>query len=331
MTRILITGANGFVGSHLVEGALAKGWEVWAGVRSGSNRNFLTNPAIHFIDLKYDDPVLLRQQLIHAGKWQYVIHCAGRTKGLSYAAFNTVNSQHTQALVESLVETNRVPDKFLFMSSLDAIGAGDQRKPVPVTPHAPPHPCSDYGRSKLAAEQYLMSLNDFPWLIVRPTGVYGPRDNDYLVMARMVHKGWGLMLGDKPQWLSFLYVEDLVTVCLDALGSPFERKAWMVAHPDVHTHDAFINLLGELLGRKRVVNLHIPLWAAWLASQWGRLQRLLTGKTPLFNPDKFRIVRQRNWTCDVSALQDDLGYTPPTNLREGWIRTLAWYKKEHWI
>jgi len=329
MKRILITGANGFVGSHLVDGALQKGWDVWAGIRTGSRLDNLTDPAIHYIKLDYDKPERLQRQFAQAGRWDYVVHCAGLTKALSYADFDRVNHQHTRTLVEALIKADRTPDKFLLMSSLDAIGAGNPNKPEPTTNDANPHPCSNYGRSKLAAEQYLAGFEDFPWLIVRPTGIYGPRDNDFRLMARMVNRGLALSLGRKPQWLNFLYVEDLVTVCLEALCSPHVKKAWMVAHPDIHTQDDFIQLLKNLLGKKSVFNLRVPLWIAWLAAQLALLQRRLTGTVPLFNPDKFRIVQQRNWTCDVTALQQDLGITPSTNLREGWIRTLKWYQSEH--
>lgn len=301
---------------------------MWAGIRSGSRLDYLTDPAIHFIKLDYDRPERLHRQLAQEETWDYVIHCAGLTKALSYADFDRVNRQYTQTLVEALIKAGHIPDKFLLMSSLDAIGAGDPNHSIPISTHSIPHPCSDYGRSKLAAERYLTGLNDFPWLIVRPTGVYGPRDTDYRIMARMVNRGWSLSLGRKPQWLSFVYVEDLVTVCLEALGSPYEKKAWMVAHPDIHTQDDFIDLLRALLGKKNGINLRIPLWAAWMAARFGVLQHRLTGEVPLFNPDKFRIVRQRNWTCDVADLQQDLGFTPSTNLREGWIRTLTWYEQE---
>lgn len=311
MKRILITGASGFVGSHLVDGALQRGWEVWAGIRSGSRLDNLTDPTIRYIKLDYDKPERLTRQLAQEERWDYVVHCAGLTKALSYADFDRVNRQHTQTLIEALIKAYHIPDKFLLMSSLDAN-----------------HPCSDYGRSKQAAEQYLAGLERFPWLVLRPTGIYGSRDTDFRIIARMVNKGLALSLGNTPQWLNFLYVEDLVSVSLEALCSPHVKKAWMVAHPDMHTQDEFIQLLKELLHKKHLLNLRVPLWLAWIVAQCGVLQSHLTGKLPLFNPDKYRIVSQRNWTCDVTELQQDLGFTPSTNLREGWIRTLKWYQSE---
>lgn len=310
------------MGSHLVDRALQKGWEVWAGIRSGSRLDYLDDPSIHFIKLEYDKPERLKRQLAQSDRWDYVVHCAGLTKALRAADFDRVNHLQTRALVDALIAAGRVPDTFLLMSSLDAFGS--LRDGIPSIPH----PSSDYGKSKRAAEAYLEGLMRFPWLIVRPTGIYGPRDTDFRLMASMVNNGWALSLGRTPQRFNFLYVEDLASICLEALSSSHVHKAWMVAHPAIHTQDDFIHLLQELLGKKRLINLRFPLWLAWVAAHCSVPLSRLTRRVPLFNPDKFRILKQRDWTCDVSALQHDLGILPTTSLREGWIKTLEWYKKE---
>ena len=124
MKKILITGASGFIGGFLVKEALARGYEVWAGVRSSSSREYLQDERIRFIDLKYTDPAALTEQLATFGReqgaWDYVIHNAGLTKTLDKRNFYRVNAENTHNLIEALAAAVCKPKKFLLMSSLSS-------------------------------------------------------------------------------------------------------------------------------------------------------------------------------------------------------------------
>ena len=187
--KLLITGASGFIGSHLVEEALQQGFEVFAGIRPWVRRApagnaYLKDERIHFSELDLSNPVLLKEQLtaikqLH-GSFNYVIHNAGITRANSKADFLTVNCGYTQNLTEALIAAEMSVQKFVLISSLAAYGPGNPNTFAPTEAGQAQKPISAYGKSKSCAEEYLRSTNNFPYLIINPTAVYGPRDKDFL-------------------------------------------------------------------------------------------------------------------------------------------------------
>ncbi len=333
--RILITGASGFIGGFLVQEALNRGYEVWAGVRARSNTSNLQDSRIHFIDLKYADLKALSNQLeefkTQYGAIDYVIHNAGLTKSLHVADFDRVNYQYTRNLIDALCESGNTPKKFVLMSSLSSFGLGDEENYTPFQRNDKPNPNTAYGQSKLKAEQYLESLTDFPYMILRPTGVYGPGEKDYFLNVKAVKSGIEVGLGFRPQQITFIYVTDLVKVAYLALESPLSNKAYFIADGDVYTDAEYSALLKELLGKKHSVKLRLPLWvgkvACFAAEQVGKL----TGNVPTLNLDKYKILKQRNWKCDIEPLQKELRFAPEYPLRRGLEACIKWYKEAGWL
>ncbi len=333
--KILITGASGFIGSFLVDEALHKGWEVWAGVRKTSNKSYLTDPTIQFIDLNYGNPTALLQQIkshcANHGAWDYIIHNAGITKCSDVADYQRINYTHTVNFINALAISGNKPRKFLYMSSMGAVGPGDGITGKPLNHTVKANPISEYGRSKLLSEEFLRSMPDFPWIILRPTGVYGPRERDYLVILKMIKAGFDVSVGLKEQLLNFIYIKDLTRLCFDALESSLTQKTWFVADGDIHSSKAFSGLIQEVLQKKRILSIRIPLsFVKGFSIASGVLGRL-TGKPSLLNPDKYKVLKQRNWTCEISELEHDLNFKPEYNLRRGMEETISWYKKNGWL
>lgn len=333
--KILITGASGFIGGFLVEAALAKGWEVWAGIRVSSNRGYLKQPELHFIELNFADDALLTQQLIdhkaQFGTWDYIVHNAGITKSSVKSDYHRINYDYTVHLIKALQNSGCNPRKFLFMSSMGAVGSGDEKSGAPLTLSDIPNPVSEYGKSKLLAERYIQSLPAFPYIILRPTGVYGPRERDYFVLLKMIHFGLDVSVGLKQQQLNFIYVKDLTRVCFSALESDLFQKTWFVADGDYYTSKAFTSLMKGLLQKKRLFSIRVPLLIVNLISSIFGLFSRITGKPTLLNPDKFQVMKQRNWTCDASELEKDLSFKAEYNLTDGLKETVAWYKENGWL
>lgn len=335
MKKILITGASGFIGSFLVEKALEKGYEVWAGVRKTSSREYLQDDRIHFIDLNFANRKELANKLIdHAtqyGRFDYIVHNAGITKCLNPDDFDKINHSYTSNFIDVLRTTNNVPDKFVLMSSLSAYGAGDEKKYTPIKLSDKPHPNTAYGRSKLKAEECLLLSRNFPYIILRPTGVYGPREKDYFLMLKTVKMGFDIGAGFKPQHLTFIYVKDLVDAAFLALESEVKNKAYFVTDGDVYTDKEYTRLVKEVLGRKYVLRIKIPLWLLKIISFISEGISKLTKEPSTLNRDKYKIMKQRNWTCDIKPLVDDLHFAPKYDLRRGLEESVAWYKENGWL
>ena len=335
MKKIIITGASGFIGSFLVEKALSLGFQTWAGIRKSSSKEYLQDKNILFIELSFGNKEKLVEQLKEFkktfGKIDYVIHNAGITKCLDPKDFDRINFQNTVNFVEALQEAECVPDKFLLMSSLSAFGLGDEINYTPIKLTDTPLPNTAYGISKLKAEQYLLNTTNFPYMILRPTGVYGPREKDYFLMLKTVKSGLDVGAGFKRQHLTFIYVKDLVDAAFLALESPLKNKSYFVADGDVHTDKEYTALVKKILGKKHVLSIKVPLCVLELISLVAESISKITKKPSTLNRDKYKIMKQRNWECDIEPLIQDLRFTPQYNLERGLTESVNWYKENGWL
>ncbi len=333
--KILITGASGFIGSCAVDRALELGYDTWAGIRKYSSRQYLGDERIGFIDLFYSDKEALKEQLrnfvTQYGRFDSIVHIAGLTKALHKSDFDKVNWEYTRNFVEALVETDSVPESFVYISSLSAMGPGDEKGYTPMCADKLPIPNTAYGKSKLKTELWLKELKDFPYLILRPTGVYGPRDRDYLILMKAIKNGLDVGAGLKKQLLSFIYVEDLTRVIFSLIEKKISRKEYLVADGDVYSDREFNAIVRDALHRKNLLRLKIPLFLVKQAAYFNEKLGMLFDKATTFNSDKYRIMKQRNWTCDITPLKEDIDFCPAYTLQKGVEKTIAWYRKEGWL
>ena len=330
--RILITGASGFIGGFLVKEALQRGYDVWAGVRSGSSLQYLSDERIHFINLQYDDREALVMQLQKivsiSGAWHYIIHNAGITKTLHKSEFHKINAHYVSVLIESLATANCIPQKFLLMSSLGSYGPVAENSIEPIRIDDEQRPDSEYGKSKLQAEWFVKGQTCFPYIILCPTGVYGPGEKDYLMEIKSIQSGFDFKAGMKPQRITFIYVKDLAVVAFLALENPSIRNtAYFVADGDTYSDHEFVGIVKKLLGKNKVVNLRIPLWLCYAACACSELAGKLFKKSMTLNTDKFKIIRQRNWACDTERTYRELKFHPQYNLKDGLQETIIFSKK----
>ena len=146
--KVLITGASGFIGTHLVEESLRRGYETSAGVRSSSSLSGLSDRRIRLVNLQYDDPAALERQLreiaVKDGPWDYIIHNAGITKTHRPQDFMLINAQLTRNFAEALSASGCIPKRFGLMSSLGAYGPGNARTMAPIKADDPQLPDSLY-------------------------------------------------------------------------------------------------------------------------------------------------------------------------------------------
>jgi len=334
MTNVLITGASGFIGSFLVEEGLKRNFTVFAGIRKSSSRSYLQDPRIRFLEFDFstiekviDTLEKCRQENI---RFQYIIHNAGLTKAKKKEDFYNVNCTNTRNFIDGLISTGMVPEKFIFVSSLAAFGPGDPVSGQPVTLNQQPKPIELYGKSKLAAEKYITQLTDFPWLIIRPTGVYGPKEKDYFVFFQTISRGIEPYIGFKQQILTFIYVRDLVRVIFDAMGSVIVHKAYFVSDGNEYNAVTFAAITKQILGKK-TIRFTVPLPVVKFLAVAGEKIGKLWGTIPTLNSDKYNVLSSTNWRCEVEPLQRDFGFKAEYDLEKGVSEAIEWYKNEGWL
>lgn len=330
--NVLIVGAGGFIGGFIVAEALRRGYDTWAGIRESTSRRFLTDDRIHFVTLDYEVPDKMASQLRAAlpegERWDSIVYNLGATKCANFADFNRINVNYLRNFVEALREADMMPRRFIYMSSLSALGPGDEKNYTPLTGATIPQPDTRYGVSKIKAETFLQTCPDVPWTILRPTGVYGPHEQDYLMMIKSIDRHFDFGVGFRKQMLTFIYVEDLAAAIFDALESDKTlRNKYIVSEPRAYTQAEFRKIVAETLGRKFVVAVRLPMWAVYAASVVAEKIGVARMKPSTLNRDKFRIMRQRNWNCSVDEARRDFNFSPRFSLRQGIERTVEAYRK----
>lgn len=351
--RILVTGASGFIGSFIVSEGLERGHEVWAGVRRSSSRGYLQDPRIRFAELDLGSPDRLRTQLLDLKKemggqgWDYVVHAAGATKALRREDFFRTNTEGTEHLVCALRECGMMPHRLVFLSSLSIFGAIKEKqidssaqgktasgRYAPITEEDTPQPNTAYGESKLAAERWIAAQADVPWVFLRPTGVYGPRERDYFLMAQSIQQHVDFAVGYRPQEITFVYVRDVVQAVFLACEQPAEQvvhRAFFLSDGQTYSSRAFSDLLQREMGVRWVLHIKAPLWFLHAICAVNGTISGWMGKLTTLNLDKYHILSQRNWNCDIEPARRLLGYQPQWGLEEGVRESVRWYKQEGWL
>lgn len=330
--NILITGASGFIGSFLVEEALKRGYRVFAGVRSSSSREYLLHPEISFVETDIGNRHKLEEMLLQSaekyGSFDYIIHTAGLTKTMDHFAYTRVNFGGTQNLVEALQNTGLVPEKFIYISSLASYGPGGSDH-KPIDPDAPQHPVTAYGRSKLLAEQFLYRHENFPFLIINPTTVYGPRDKDFFFLIQSIRNGVELYIGNRNQLLSFVHVQDLVNAIMTATESDLVQKKLIVSDLLNYTAAEMNGTVKKIL-QQRTLSLVVPAWMADIFAIVSEYAGNVKGTVPIVNRERLKEFKAANWSVDAS-LTAAMGYQPMYSLEDGLRNTIDWYHANGWL
>ena len=328
--RLLVVGAGGFVGGFIASAGLERGYDVTVAVRQSTSRHYLSDSRLKFLVLDYAKPDQIRDAVSEAmpdaaDRWDYVIYNLGATKCKNPNDFDLINRQYLVNFVETLRELNKLPQQLLFMSSLSAMGPGDEQGYTPIKVTDTPLPNTRYGLSKIKAEEYLRSIEELNYIIFRATGVYGPREKDYLMMIKSIDRHIDVGMGYREQLLTFIYVDDLVNAMYDALAANLSRKTYIIAEPQAYTQTEFRRIVADELGGRWVLPLKLPMWVVYAVSTLLEKFAAMQGKTSTLNRDKYKIMRQRNWAADVSEAIADFGFHIEYPLKRGVHETVKAY------
>jgi UDP-glucose 4-epimerase len=325
--RVLITGASGFVGYHLINEALHNGLDVYAAVRASSQVDHLQGLPVKFTQPDFSNLKSLRADL-EKNQYDYIIHAAGATKVLNRKEYDLVNAEYTRNLGQAICETQLPLRKFVFISSLAAVGPSSNGHPI--TEHDAANPVTPYGKSKLLAELYLSTLYALPIIVLRPTAVYGPRDQDLFIVLKAISQGIEPYIGRKEQLLSFIYVKDLATATLDALKSTVTRKAYNVSDGVAYNRYALADISKAIL-KKQTLRLHLPTGLVRVMALAQETLGRMRGRMPALNLDKMPELTAANWSCSIDHIQKDLGFVPRYSFESGLTETIQWYKDNQWL
>jgi nucleoside-diphosphate-sugar epimerase len=316
--KAAITGASGFIGSHLVEGFRGAGWEVRGIVRPGRTRSV---PAgVPSIEAPLEAGPLTRA----LDGVALVVHAAGVAHAPSRAAFDATNVGGTEHLVEA---ANRTGTTVVFISSQAAAGIGTPSKPTREDDLA--QPVTPYGRSKLAAEEAIKGAA-VPWTIVRPSSVYGPRDRQFLPIFRFAKRGLFPLAANPSAAYTMIHVEDLVRGILAAAATPNATgQVVFLGHRDPVAPSDLLRAAAAAFDRPyRPWRVPMP-FVHGLASL-GELSWKL-GHQPLIDRARAAELSAPGFVCAVERAEQILGFRAAIGVDEGVRRTAAWYREEGWI
>lgn len=323
----LVTGANGFIGSHLVDFLLKQGLHVRCLVRTTSNLRWLKDDSVEYVYGDLTDIASLRQAV---EKIDIIFHLAGKTKAKNKTVFFSANAQGTENLLQAVCDVNPGISRFVYVSSIAA--AGPSQKDRPHREEDIPNPVTIYGKSKLEGERRVWKFkNKIPVTIVRPPVVFGPRDEDVLRFFKIISKGILPQLGGKDRYAGFVYVEDLVKGLFLASTHPAAiGQLYYLATAGVFSWDAFGQGIAKVL-KRRVYKLPVPLLFFVLSTLFEELRVRIFHQESILNLQKLPEYRNRFWTCSIEKAKQELGFQPDWTMESAIEKTIRWYQEFEYL
>lgn len=321
--RVLITGASGFLGYHLIMAALDKNLEVYAAVRKNSQIDHLKELPVKYVYLNYDDIEAI-SKVLENNTINYIIHAAGVTKAVKQQEYNLVNATYSVNLAKAIKSNNGNLKKMIFISSLAAVGPSTDEVTA-ITEQTNTKPVTAYGRSKLLAETELCKLT-IPLTILRPTAIYGPRDKDIFILLKTISKGLDLYMGKFLQQLSFVHARDVAEAAVQAL---FLNKTgvYNIADGNRYNRYQFADTTKKILNKK-AIRFHIPMPLIKVLAYFLETINGWANKPAVINREKLQELAAKNWSCDISKAKNELNFSPRFNLESGLKESIAWYQQQ---
>ena len=324
---ILVTGATGFIGSHLTELLLKKGHRVRCLVRKTSNTIWLKSLPVEYVYGDLFDEEALREAVTGV---EYVYHSAGITKARTSEGYYLGNTTGTRNILNAVVRHNPGLRRFLHVSS--GAAAGPSPTKAPIDESFEPHPLTTYGKSKWAAEQECHKVQSrIPITIVRPPVVYGPRDKDVFEFFNTMKKGLQPMAGMREKYVSMIHAADLVRgFVMAAESGKSAGQTYFITSGAVYGWKEIGEATKQALG-SRALRVRIPEFGIYTIAAFAEFFAWLSRKPALINFEKARDMVQDYWTSDPSKAKRDFGFEQEISLADGIRDAVTWYKREGWL
>jgi nucleoside-diphosphate-sugar epimerase len=324
--KALVTGASGFVGSHLTEALLRKGCKVKALVRGPDRLRWVKDlPGLDKAFGSLEEPASLARAMEGVDT---IFHVAGVVKAEEEETYFLVNAKGTENLVEAALGNREAIKRFVYVSSQAAAGPGSLDRPTEEDD--PPRPITPYGRSKLEGERIVLAARDrLDVTVVRPPAVFGPRDMDIFLYFKMARQGFVPIPGFGDRRVSVVYVLDLVQGLLLAAESPkASARTYFITSGD-YEWPRIAAALRAAVGRGKAIR--IPVWVMHAAAASSEIVGRLLGKPVALTRDKARELVQRAWLCSTQRAREELGFHPSWPIEKAMAVTADWYREAGWI
>ncbi|MEM9188227.1 MAG: NAD(P)-dependent oxidoreductase [Myxococcota bacterium] len=322
--KVLITGATGFLGSHLAEKLIEHGHEVRALVRKTSRTEFLEELGVELCHASLESGEGLDAAVRGVDG---VAHSAAIVKARDPEEFHRVNALGTKHLLDAVLEHTPKLQRFVYVSSMTAHGFGDGGKPRALDRE--PHPVTHYGRSKLAGEQFCLDVADtLPVTILRPPAIYGPRDTEMLAFFKIVQGRVVPFLGSPDNNLSLVYAPDCAEALLLTLTKDHPSGAvYYVEDGEVYTQRQVVAYIEDALGKRAFAKFPVPMAAVSVAAVGSELFGKISQKAVMLTRDKVNELREQQVCSASDAIRADLGWTPTVQFGEGARISVDWYRQ----
>jgi len=325
--RVLVTGGAGFIGSHLIDLLLEHKYKVTCLVREEDDTTWIKDKNINLV---YGD-CTEKESLKNAvnSDTSYIFHLAGIMRAPYPEEYFRVNFQGTKNLIETCIEKKVKLNRFVYVSSVAASGPSGKNSILKETDF--PRPVTDYGKSKVMAENYLREKKELvPFTIIRPTLVYGQRNyRTIFSYFKFVSRGLKPIIGDGKS--NVIYVKDLVRIMLiTAKSKKSVNETYFAGEEKIYSFEEIADIIAQVM-EKKAITIRFPLFSMFIIGALLQSYARITRTQPLFDLRRAHDLKYKYWMCDTSKLEKHLG---PLNLcpfREGVRETVEWYMKEGWI
>lgn len=327
--KILITGASGFVGYHLVQAAREAGLEVHAAVRKTSDVSEIKSFVDQFVypDFKDKDSLL---NLLEQEQYAYIVHGAAMTRAKNEQDLVDVNVGYTEVLADAVFQANIPLERFVFISSLAAIGPVAYDAPA-INEQNEYHPVTAYGRSKVLAERMLEKYAANKLSIIRPTAVYGPKEKDLFVLFKTLNAGFDAYIGKSPQKLTFVFVRDLTDAILNACFlDNGDKKSYNITDGQVYGRYEMATIFKKYTS-KSLYRFHLPFNLVKGVAQVMERAYKNSSTIPVLYPERLNELTAASWACDISSSKENIQYRPRYDLDAGLKVTIQWYRDNNWL
>ncbi|MBX3044208.1 MAG: NAD(P)-dependent oxidoreductase [Candidatus Kapabacteria bacterium] len=327
--KALVTGATGFIGSHIADKLSSEGFEVRCMVRNPNNIKWLKNKGYEIVEGNFENKENLK---IAVEGVDYIFHVAGLNFAKNKKDFQIVNTLGTQMLLNAAYDYNPGLKRFVYMGSQTATGPSPDFE-HPVDEESPRNPITSYGLSKKLAEDEVMAFKGkIPYTIIKPPAVFGPRDTAIYGLFKMMYFGFAAHMGMSKKYISLIFVDDLVKGTVQAALCPVAvDNTYFLTNDKFYDWDYISDVFKAQMNKSFYFKVKVPEPVVRAVGISSEFLFGLFGVHPKFDKDKSKDFICQYWTCKADKAKRDFGFKQNYTFNEAVKLTFDWYKENKWL